>query len=180
MVYIYVLELKNGKYYVGKTNNPAFRLESHFNSSGSEWTKLHKPINIIDIIPNCDNYDEDKITIQNMEKYGINNVRGGSFCSINLKKPIIDTIIQMINGAENKCYLCGKRGHFAKYCKEEYDTVYVCSYCEKEYDDFDECEEHEDRCYERLKKKDSCYRCGREGHYSPSCYARTHIKGYYI
>jgi hypothetical protein len=26
----------------------------------------------------------------------------------------------------------------------------------------------------------SCYRCGRKGHYSSSCYATTHIKGYYL
>ena len=29
-------------------------------------------------------------------------------------------------------------------------------------------------------KKNSCYRCGRTGHYSTSCYANTHIKGYYL
>ena len=26
----------------------------------------------------------------------------------------------------------------------------------------------------------TCFRCGREGHYSPSCYASTHINGYYL
>ena len=43
MVYIYVLKLVKGKYYVGKTNNPEFRLDSHFNSHGSEWTRLYPP-----------------------------------------------------------------------------------------------------------------------------------------
>ena len=35
MVFIYVLRLTNGKYYVGKTTNPEFRLETHFKSGGS-------------------------------------------------------------------------------------------------------------------------------------------------
>ena len=39
MVFIYALKLEKGKYYIGKTNNPKFRLESHFNSNVSEWTK---------------------------------------------------------------------------------------------------------------------------------------------
>ena len=25
-----------------------------------------------------------------------------------------------------------------------------------------------------------CYRCGRNGHYSNMCYAKKHIKGYYL
>ena len=39
MVYIYVLKLKYNKYYIGKTTNPNFRLNEHFDSEGSEWTK---------------------------------------------------------------------------------------------------------------------------------------------
>ena len=38
--FIYVLKLIGNKYYVGKTNNPNFRLEQHFNSSGSSWINL--------------------------------------------------------------------------------------------------------------------------------------------
>ena len=79
MVFIYIIQLEKGKYYIGKTNNPQFRLESHFNSTGSEWTKIYKPLRVIELKPNCDDYDEDKITRQYMDKYGINNVRGGSF-----------------------------------------------------------------------------------------------------
>jgi len=82
MIYIYVLQLEKGKYYIGKTKNPHFRLESHFNLDGSEWKKLYKPIKILELISNCDDYDEDKYTRIYMDKYGIDNVRGGSFVTV--------------------------------------------------------------------------------------------------
>lgn len=44
MVFIYILQLEQGKYYVGKTTNYAFRFERHFSSGGSAWTKKYKPI----------------------------------------------------------------------------------------------------------------------------------------
>ena len=69
MGFIYVLKLVHGKFYIGKTTNPSFRLDKHFNSCGSAWTKKHKPINIVELIPNCDDYDEDKYTKKYMDKY---------------------------------------------------------------------------------------------------------------
>ena len=84
MVSIYVLKLENNKFYVGKSNNPIKRLEQHINNSGSIWTNQNKPINIIELIPNCDDFDEDKFTIKYMKQYGIYNVLGGSFCQVEL------------------------------------------------------------------------------------------------
>jgi len=43
MVFIYVLEQQNNKYYVGKTANPKFRLDTHFKTGGCAWTKKYKP-----------------------------------------------------------------------------------------------------------------------------------------
>ena len=118
MVFIYVLKLKSNKYYIGKTNNPDIRLDSHFNSNGSKWTKLYKPIEVSELIPDCDPFDEDKYTLKYMEKEGIDNVRGGSFCQIELSDEQIKLINQMIKGASDKCFNCGESGHFIKDCIE--------------------------------------------------------------
>ena len=56
MVYIYILKLEEEKYYIGKTNNPIFRLNEHFNSNASSWTKKYKPIEIVKVINNCSSF----------------------------------------------------------------------------------------------------------------------------
>ena len=203
MVYIYVLELVDNKYYIGKTDNPQFRLESHFNSNGAALTKKYKPINIIELIPNCDDYDEDKYTLKYMEKYGINNVRGGSFVSINLDNNTIEFLNKMSNGTNNKCFNCGEIGHFIKDCKK---TVISCYFCRKEFISLALFESHTNSsCINNsvsiqsnkvhiqptntvhiqptnivhiqptTNSYNKCYRCGREGHFSNKCYAKTNI-----
>jgi hypothetical protein len=186
MVFIYVLKLQEEKYYIGKTDNPQFRLENHFNcnGSGSAWTQKYKPLKILKLIPNCNHYDEDKYTRQYMDKYGIANVRGGSFVKINLDKSTIDLLQHMSNSTNNKCFICGEAGHFAKNCvisknnntHEESDGWETCS----EEDEDEEEEEEEDDEEEEEEEINCCFRCGRVGHYSPSCYASKHIKGYYL
>ncbi len=145
---IYVLECKNNRYYVGKTTNPTFRLEQHFNNNGSAWTKKYKPIRVLEIIPNCDDYDEDKYTLKYMKKYGVDNVRGGSFCQIELDEENINTINRMINGSTDKCYKCGGN-HFYSSCSQMNKNEY----------------------------KITCFRCQREGHNADDCYAKTDKNG---
>ena len=108
-MFIYVLLLVNNKYYVGKTKNPEFRISSHFRSDGSEWTKKYKPKKLLKMYKNCDSYDEDKITLKYMSKYGIENVRGGSFCKLYLNRENKNTIEQMLKGTNDQCFKCGEK-----------------------------------------------------------------------
>ena len=116
---IYVLALDNDKYYVGKTRNFQARYKDHLNSSmGALWTKIHKPIKIVEKIYYYDDYDEDKIVKKYMYKYGIDNVRGGSYVTERLSfitKKFIQHELWMAN---NRCAHCGG-DHFIKQCKNK-------------------------------------------------------------
>jgi cellular nucleic acid-binding protein len=182
-------------------------LENHFTSNGSEWTKVYKPISILELKPNCDDYDEDKITKQYMDKYGIDNVRGGSFVSINIEKSTRDVLKQMNNGTNNKCFTCGANGHFSKDCTKRFykqnQNAFVNnknSPCMIEFlydyyeSDDDDCEQMEYIAPKQnnviivkqnnFAKQDNnnikCFRCGRKGHYSTTCYAHKNINGKYL
>lgn len=116
MVAIYILYLECNKYYVGMTININFRLNNHFNNNGSYWTIKYKPISIYKIYYDCSIFDEDKYTIEMMSKYGIDNVRGGSFTRINLPDDEIRIITKMINNAKGKCFNCYLPGHYSNKC----------------------------------------------------------------
>jgi len=119
MLTIYVLKCEEEKYYVGKSKNYNIRLNQHFNGDGSMWTKKYKSISVEYSILTNDSYDEDKITLQYMEKKGINNVRGGSFTRIILNDEQINVITSMIYGSNDKCFICGSSDHFVKDCKQK-------------------------------------------------------------
>jgi len=180
MVYIYILELNNGKYYIGKTSSPFFRIKTHFNAKGSEWTKIHKPVKLLELIEG-DDYDEDKYTKIYMDKYGIDNVRGGSYTSVKLDRETKNQLNKISNSINNRCFKCGKEGHFAKNCcsdnfedseDSELHDIWCCEYCDREFEDEVKCDYHERYCKFKNKEKinNSCYKCGKYGHYANNCW----------
>ena len=151
MTMIYVLKLKNGNYYVGKSNNPERRFLEHISGSGSAWTRKYPPTSIKKIYEMKSPLDEDIRVKKLMLKHGIDSVRGGSYSSITLSDEQQRTLNREIWGATDKCLRCGRNNHWAEDC---YARIAVSSNC--------------------------CYRCGRDGHWVSDCYARTHANGYYL
>ena len=113
---IYVLKLESGKYYIGKSDNINFRLEDHFNSNGSEWTKLFAPLSLIELIKNVSPFEEDKIVKVYMAKFGIENCRGGSYSNIKLEKLQIEFLEKEIWASTDLCIRCGRSSHFVLDC----------------------------------------------------------------
>jgi predicted GIY-YIG superfamily endonuclease len=116
---VYVLRCENGKRYVGKATDVLKRFKEHKNGNGSAWTNKYKPVIIEQIYKNVSPFEEDKITKETMVKYGINNVRGGTYCSIKLSSAEKETLEKEIRGAQDCCFKCGNKTHFAKDCKND-------------------------------------------------------------
>lgn len=84
---VYVLRLRRDKYYVGYSVNLRDRIRSHFDGDGAAWTRVHPPCDVHQIHEGKTEVDEQIITLQMMQEFGWEQVRGGRYCQVKMPAP---------------------------------------------------------------------------------------------
>jgi predicted GIY-YIG superfamily endonuclease len=190
---IYVLQLTQGKYYVGSSTNAVNRVLSHFQGVGSGWTKLYPPVSIIRVEP-FDDFKEDMITKQMMSQYGVEDVRGGQYSNIELSEEQMKEIFTSILHNQDRCLRCGREGHWINNCFATFDVggkpipsantrTILPARSPKYTPSFRSHYDSSAYSYDSSSGSsddDCCFRCGRYGHWASECYARTTVEGDYL
>ena len=122
MTFLYILELESDKYYIGTTKNVFNRVTQHINKKGSAWTKKYAFKELVFVTKVTNNFDEDNYTKEYMGKYGVENVRGGSYCQLVLSENQKEMLLKEINHSNGNCLKCGVPGHFISKCPKKVEN----------------------------------------------------------
>lgn len=160
--YVYVLGLQGGCIYVGSTQDVLARLDeykSNYKKKCPRWVKNHPILKLISVIPvntleTKVEFKEEEVVTKMMMEYGIDKVRGGSYCNNVLTIPQKDELTRRLRMMNGQCVVCGGTGHFAVNCKNKKSDP-----SPKETEP---------------PKKSRCERCFRYGHTISKCWAKRY------
>ncbi len=129
---LYVLKLRGGKWYVGYTERSSMdRITEHIEKKGAKWTKAHPPLKKGYLhnftTPGKTREDEDKRTLYLMKQHGIENVRGGSWCMVKMRKKTVRELEALISKPKPKS--SAKKTIKKKVQKSRPKKVQVCGRC---------------------------------------------------
>ena len=195
---VYVLQLEQARWYVGKTTtgNLAARVQQHRYGQGAKFPKRYKPLNL-DVIISSYHDDEQSAALEETNKtlnlmdiYGIDMVRGAQWTRMDISKETRVEIERYINHLKSRCFECNKSGHFAAECpnqhqrrspatcpqyKYSYGSGYKrtnlsshfaaqCPYQDQQHPSV----APQQRTYQEEPIR--CFRCYRPGHIAANCY----------
>ena len=81
-LFVYHLELEDDCHYVESTYNLNQRYAQHLDKDGAKWTKIHKPTRIVQVWTDGTLELENKITLELIDRYGKDKVRGGKWTKV--------------------------------------------------------------------------------------------------
>ena len=169
---IYEIQLEDGYWYIGRTGKAlADRISTHYRKEGAVWTKLHPVVCVTKAIVG-NKYQEDIFFFEAVENYGIDRIRGGTWCNVVLSPEdnrLINARIFSANFATKPKPIysrCGRSNHTDAgkcYAKTHVDGTLL--------------EKKEASTVEVKEEDTSCTRCGRSHTDAGKCYAKTHVDG---
>ena len=118
---VYVLQLKDGGFYVGKSNDIEERLRQHAGKSeGGGGAVCAKGFvsRVATLTPRCEDLEawERAETLALMYKHGIERVRGWMYTSEEMPEKQREHAFSQICEKNDLCRRCGHGGHFAASC----------------------------------------------------------------
>ncbi|KAJ3319243.1 Cullin-4A [Boothiomyces sp. JEL0866] len=167
------------KIYVGYTNRTVGeRVLEHFNSNGSKWTTLYRPIQVLQMREGGIK-EVNELTLQMMETYGWWNVRGGSWCKVEmtncppalLKRQQVEMPTKLKKVHAEKAVVDSPTLTKSKSIDSTQDLA-------KALGSISLKDPYESPNQTRKKYADkACFICGRTSHFAKDCYAKTDIDG---
>lgn len=141
------LKCKQGKYFIRKSVNGSVSIKDY--PSSCAWTNEYRVISVIEVT----DMKVNDLTLRYFKKYGIDNVRGGSWQHKILSDKQIGEIkrltasLQKINPeikkSETKLIPIPEQPNIRSLGSTDY---WACDICDKKFDSFDKAEEHEETC----------------------------------
>ena len=141
--------------------------------------------------------EEDKQVKKLMVLYGIDKVRGGSYCEVNLSDESISALEREICHSDNRCLRCGRQGHYVSDCYAKTDVngrrisersrspVRLARTASRRFEFVNSGTIYRYSTYSQFDSEsesepETCYRCGRQGHWAADCFARTDVNGNFL
>lgn len=122
---VYVLELAQGRVYVGRTSDMKRRVSQHMTGRGSAFTQAFPPTGVqlprLGQVRGSDEAAERDETLRYMFLRGIPLVRGWKYTRVDMPEHEAQDAEENIRELFDLCRRCGHPGHFITHCKANFD-----------------------------------------------------------
>lgn len=124
---VYVLELEDGRVYVGSSKDVERRISQHMAGTGSAYTRVYRPTGVQ--LPRLGNVEGDgdaaerDETLRYMMQRGIPYVRGWKFARVDMPEEEFEEAEANIRELFDLCRRCGYKGHFCTQCRASFDRL---------------------------------------------------------
>jgi predicted GIY-YIG superfamily endonuclease len=124
---VYILELAQGRVYVGHSSDTRRRMHQHVSGRGSAFSKAFPPTGVVlprlGCVTGSSEAAERDETLRYMFLRGIQLVRGWRYTRVHMPPEEVEDAEQNIRELFDLCRRCGQPGHFITRCKANCDRL---------------------------------------------------------